>query len=244
MTNLLLVMLGWFTGGFINGLAGFGAAMIAMPLIASFIDFSLAVPSCVLIVLTLNCQVGWDFRHDIEFRYIKGILIGALPGVVLSAIFLPFIPENGLKGGMGIFIACYALYSLFFEKSKPGEHIIHPVWGYVTGILSSSLGMAFGFNGPPLAAYVAYCGCNARAVKGILGAGFIVTGFFIVTAKASAGLMTADVIKIWALSSPAVIAGSKLGILLSSRLSEQKFRILLFIALTAMGIRIAWSALL
>jgi hypothetical protein len=35
-----------FSGKFINGLAGFGVAMIAMPLIAPFNDFKGAVTSC------------------------------------------------------------------------------------------------------------------------------------------------------------------------------------------------------
>ena len=76
MLELVLITLGWCFGGFINGVAGFGAAMIAMPLIAPFIDLSIAVPSCTMIVLTLNCHVGWTFRKYIEWQYVKGIFIG------------------------------------------------------------------------------------------------------------------------------------------------------------------------
>ena len=82
MYEYLFIALGWFVGGFINGIAGFGAAMVAMPIIAPYIDLSLSVPSCVLLVLTLNCQVTWTFRHYINFRYLRGIVIGAIPGVL------------------------------------------------------------------------------------------------------------------------------------------------------------------
>lgn len=241
MPDVLFVVLGWFAGGLINGVAGFGAAMVAMPLIAPFMDLSVAVPSCTLIVLTLNCQVGWVFREYIQWSYVKGIFIGAIPGVLLSVVVLEYISETYLKAGMGTFIACYALWSL--SSDKRGDRIISKAWGYFAGVLSSALGMAFGFNGPPLAAYIAYSGCPAKAVKGILGAGFIITGVFIVAAKAMTGQMTHTVLLTYAVATPAVIVGSKIGIWLSSYLNEYSYRKVLFVALAGMGMKITWSAL-
>jgi uncharacterized protein len=238
---VFIIALGWFAGGFINGVAGFGAAMIAMPLIAPFMDLSVAVPSCTLIVLTLNCQVGWTFREHIEWNYVKGIFIGAIPGVILSIFVLEYVSATYLKAGMGAFIACYALWSLYADKGR--DRKINPAWGYLSGILSSALGMAFGFNGPPLAAYIAYSGCPARAVKGVLGAGFIITGVFIVTAKAMTGQITQTVLLTYAVATPAVIVGSKLGIWLSSYLNEYSYRKVLFVALAGMGLKIIWSTL-
>lgn len=241
MAGLLFIVLGWFAGGFINGVAGFGAAMIAMPLIAPFVDLSIAVPSCTLIVLTLNFQVGWTFRKFIEWRYVKGIFIGAIPGVLLSVVVLEYVSEVYLKAGMGVFITCYALWSLFIEKS--GDRIINSAWGYLSGLLSSAFGMAFGFNGPPLAAYIAYSGCEAKALKGLLGAGFIITGICIVSAKAATGQMTSPVMLTYFAATPAVILGSKLGIWMSSYLNEYSYRKVLFVALAGMGLNIVWSAL-
>jgi uncharacterized membrane protein YfcA len=239
--ELMFIILGWFTGGFVNGVAGFGAAMIAMPLIAPFIDLSIAVPMCTLIVLTLNFQVSWTFRKYIEWSYVKGIFIGAIPGVILSVFVLEYISETYLKVGMGAFIACYALWSLYEENSS--NRIINSAWGYVSGFLSSALGMAFGFNGPPLAAYIAYSGCHAKSVKGTIGAGFIITGVFIVSAKVITGQVTQAVLLTYLTATPAVILGSKIGIWMSSYLNEYSYRKVLFLALAGMGLSIMWSAL-
>ena len=241
MIELLLVACGWAVGGFINGVAGFGAAMIAMPLIAPFLDLSLAVPSCTMIVLTLNCQVGWTFRKYIEWHYVKNIAIGAIPGVLLSIVVLNYVSEDILKLSMGTFIFLYALWSFFADRGD--KRIVNPLWGYISGVLSAALGMAFGFNGPPLAAYIAYSGCSAKAVKGLLGAGFIITGIFIVGAKGLTGQIDSKVFFIYAVSTPAVILGSKLGIWFSSSFNEASYRKLLFIALAAMGLNIVWSVL-
>jgi len=241
MTDLTWVIGGWFVGGFINGVAGFGAAMVAMPIIAPFIDFSVAVPSCALIVLTLSCQVGWTFKRYIQWRYIRGILMGAVPGVLLSIPVLANVSETNLKATMGAFIACYAFWSLCTDNGE--IRAIHNAWGYLAGVLSSALGMAFGFNGPPLAAYIAYSGCPAKAVKGVLSAGFIITGICIVSAKAIGGQINSVVLLTYAAATPAAILGSKLGIWLSSSLNEASYRKILFIALAAMGLRIMWTAL-
>jgi uncharacterized membrane protein YfcA len=241
MPELVFIAFCWFAGGFINGVAGFGAAMIAMPLIAPFLDLSIAVPSCTLLVLTLNFQVGWTFRKYIEWHYVKEIFIGAIPGVMLSVFVLEYVSEVYLKGAMGTFIACYALWSLYQEK-KSGTRIISSAWGYLSGLLSSALGMAFGFNGPPLAAYIAHSGCEAKSVKGTIGAGFIITGVFIVSAKTMTGQMTYPVLLTYIAATPAVILGSKLGIWMSASLNEYSYRKILFIALACMGLRIVWSA--
>ena len=240
MLDLVVIVLAWFAGGFINGVAGFGAAMIAMPLIAPYIDFAIAVPSCVLIVLTLNIQVSWTFRHHIEWQHVREICIGAIPGVILSFYILEYVSEQWLKMGMGLFISCYALWSLYADSGR--LKTISRLWGYLAGLLSTALGMAFGFNGPPLAAYIAYSGCAARAVKGVLGAGFIVTGLLITTAKAVNGEMTTIVMQTFAAATPAVILGSKLGIKLSASLNEYAYRKILFIALALMGGKIVWTS--
>ncbi|SHO52792.1 sulfite exporter TauE/SafE family protein [Desulfopila aestuarii] len=241
MAELWIIILAWFAGGFVNGIAGFGAAMIAMPLLTSFIELSVAVPSCTLVVLCLNFHVGWTFRRYIEWHYLKGIVYGAVPGAILSVFVLEYIPEHQMKGGMGIFITCYALWSLYSDSGK--KKVIHHLWGYLAGILSSAFGMAFGFNGPPLAVYIAYCGCPSQAVKGVLGAGFIITSTCIVLAKIVTGQVDTTVLTIFAAATPAVIIGSKLGIRFSASLSEYSYRKVLFCTLALMGMKIAWSAL-
>ncbi len=240
MVDTALLLLGWFTGGFINGIAGFGAAIIAMPFIAPSMDLSVAVSSCTLIILTLNVQVCWTFRRDIEWVYVKEIFWGAIPGVFLSVYILEYLSESHLKMAMGLFIICYAIWSLL--SLQKDNKTLNSAWGYLSGFLSSTLGMAFGFNGPPLAAYIAGINCHSRAAKGLLGAGFIVTGIFIVSGKAMTGQITNTVLLTYAMATPAVIVGSKLGISLSARFNEKSYRKILLIALAAMGLNIIWSA--
>lgn len=43
--TILIVSIAWFLGGFVNGVSGMGAAMVALPIVAGFMDMSEAVPS-------------------------------------------------------------------------------------------------------------------------------------------------------------------------------------------------------
>lgn len=212
-----------------------------MPLTAPFMDIAPAVPACALIVLALNSQVVWTFRRTFRWSHVKEIFTGAVPGIIFSGAALKYLSESHLKAGMGIFITCYALWGLF--DSRTTARAIHPVWGYIAGGLSATLGMAFGFNGPPLAAYIAYRGYPSRVAKGALGAGLLVTGAFIVAAKAVTGQVNQMVIIAFLTATPAVVLGSKLGISLSSRLKEATYRKVIFLSLALMGTRITLAAL-
>ena len=47
--TILIVSIAWFLGGFVNGVSGMGAAMVALPIVAGFMDMSEAVPSSCLV---------------------------------------------------------------------------------------------------------------------------------------------------------------------------------------------------
>ena len=43
-----IVFLAWFLGGFVNGVSGMGAAMVALPIVACVLEMNAAVPSSCL----------------------------------------------------------------------------------------------------------------------------------------------------------------------------------------------------
>ena len=68
MTDAILMFaLGWMMGGFTMGLAGFGAGLVAMPLVAPYVDLSVAVPAATLIGLPLGFQVSWRYRAAVPW---------------------------------------------------------------------------------------------------------------------------------------------------------------------------------
>ena len=74
-----------------------------------------------------------------------------------------------------------------------------------------------------------------------MGAGFIITGIFIVSAKAVTGQIDSNVMLIYLIATPAVLLGSKMEIWLSARLNEYSYRKILFVSLAGMGLNIVWK---
>ena len=68
-----------------------------------------------------------------------------------------------------------------FSKPRDDSKLIE-LRSMLAGFLSTSLGTAFGFNGPPLAVYLSLRGGSQQQIKAALGAFFIVSGLFIVAA--------------------------------------------------------------
>jgi len=239
MESLLVIALGWAAGGFVNGLAGFGAALVAMPLVAAHMDMVTAVPSCGLIVLALNVQMFWTFRRYLLWTRIRLILLGAVPGAALGVTVLRSLPEGALKVGMAVFIMAYAAWGLCCENGA--ERTLAQGWGLLAGLLSALFGTAFGFNGPPIVAYVAMTGWDKNSCKAVLGAGFIGTAVTMVGAQAAAGLYTGRAVLVALAAIPAVIVGGWLGVRVAARLGEQSYRNLVYILLLVMGASILWG---
>lgn len=105
----LVTIFGWLLGGFVNGIVGFGAALVAMPIVATGLDMPLAVSTCGLVVLSLNLQMTWNYREHLDSCGIRSLFLGGLPGAVCGVLVLKNVPEAGLKFGLGALLIAYSI---------------------------------------------------------------------------------------------------------------------------------------
>jgi uncharacterized membrane protein YfcA len=241
MEDLLLYVGAWFIAGVLNHIAGLGAAMVAMPMVTPFIPLSVAVPSSTLIVLSINMQLGWNFRKYIQWPDLRYIFLGGIVGTVAGVYLISSLPNETLKMLMAIFLICYACYALFFEKGGPGG--IKSRWGLLAGCLSTFFGSAFGFNGPPLAVYTAMSGWRADAAKGTLGACFILTGFAILFGQLAAGLQNMQTLAYFLAAGPAALLGGWVGLRCSRNFKKETSRKVLLALILFAGSSILYSCM-
>jgi uncharacterized membrane protein YfcA len=238
---LLCTLAGWAIGGFANGIAGFGAAMVAMPIVTSGMDMRQAVPTCGLMVLALNVQMAWSYREHLTPSGLGPLILGCLPGAALGVLLLRHCPEAWLKGGLGLLLVAYALWGLLAARPRPRR--LAAGWAALTGVLSASLGTAFGFNGPPLAVYLSLRGGTQSQIKAALGAFFIASSFCIVAGHALTGLHSPRTLTLAAAALPAAAMGGWLGIRASGRFRENSFRRILFLMIFAMGLTMLFGSM-
>ncbi|MGL1931888.1 MAG: sulfite exporter TauE/SafE family protein [Desulfotalea sp.] len=233
-----IVFFAWFIAGTINNIAGFGAAMVAMPIMAFFSFFggysvAVTVPSCTLIVLCLNLQLAYAHRKFITWSRFKLLFIGCILGSICGIFVVGAMPESFLKIGMGVFLLFYGICGLISESRDSGKGA--GFLGLCAGFLSSLLGLSFGFNGPPLAAYVAYVGWPQRDVKAMLGAAFILSCFTIIASQLVAGLHSVTTFTLFLIALPGVLLGGQLGIIVARKLGERSYHKIIHFSLIFMG---------
>ncbi|SHN59174.1 sulfite exporter TauE/SafE family protein [Desulfovibrio litoralis] len=233
MELFLYSFIAWLLGGIINGIAGFGAAMIAMPILALGISLDIALPACTLIVLLASIHMTYKYRTFKDITRSKGIIIGSIPGAIFGLTLFFYLPEVAMKLWFGSFLIIYSLWSLFGKLDT--QKVISPNWGYLAGFVSTSFGTTLGFNAPPLVIYFSLSGLNKDDLKSALSIFNVITCIIIVTSQAMANLYSTKVFMSVLAGAIAVFIGNSIGIDLSKRISEKMFRRILYMFLCIMG---------
>jgi hypothetical protein len=242
MSEIAYFCAAWFAAGVVNNLAGFGAAMVAIPLVTIFLPMETAVVSAMPIIVMLNMQMAWAYRRHIPWRAMPYVLAGGVAGVAAGLAVMRAMPDQWLRLAMGVFLVIYGLDSLF-RRRVIARGRAYDRWGAVAGFFSTMLGALFSFNGPPLAVYVSMGDWEQKTAKGLLGVCFILSGVTILGGQIAAGLETWETLRYSALGAPAVLAGGGLGILASRFASQAVYRGIMLAVIMAAGLSVVYSTI-
>lgn len=233
MHGVLGAVLGWALGGFLNGIAGFGGALVALPIVALSNDMRLTAGSTALVVLGLSMQQAYCYRQKASLAGAGPVLLGALPGVAAGALLLHWGSEAALRTGLGALLLAYGISGPWISRRRSWTPA--PSWGALAGFFSTCLGTAYGINGPPLAIFLSLKGGGQAETKGTLGVFFIISGTLIVITQALTGMDSRQTLLLFAASLPSTLAGAWLGIRVSTRLNDKAFQVCLYAVLMLLG---------
>lgn len=102
LLNYLLLFIGSFIAAAISGAAGFGGALLLLPLLTKTIGTTMAVP-----VLTIAQLIGNLSRAFFGFKQIKWepvlmFILGAVPMSILGAFSFVQVPKEIITRGIGL----------------------------------------------------------------------------------------------------------------------------------------------
>ena len=240
MTTFVFVSIIFLVAGFIQGLSGFGSALLAMPLLTIFIDIKVAVPLCILNSLLMTSYLSYKLKDYMEMNKILPLIVGSLPGIYLGIVFLKSMESNLLKILLGTMIILYCIYSF---SSHPGPRKLHRAWAYLAGFGTGFIGAAFSAGGPPAIIYTTLTGWSKNHIKATLTGFFFIGNIIIVAAHAASGLTNTLVLKYMLVSAGFVLSGVYLGSLLYDRIDTQRYMKIILIILMLLGIMMIGSAI-
>ncbi|KRT55606.1 sulfite exporter TauE/SafE family protein [endosymbiont of Ridgeia piscesae] len=226
--------------GLVQGLSGFGSALVAVPLMSLLLPMEQVVPLMVLLGIGMSSLNLLHLRRSLSLKPVLPLIGGYLLGTPLGLYFLIDAPEVWVKLTLGLFLSGYAALSLAGRTLQPAWLRHHPI-GIGTG--SGALGAAFSTNGPPVILHVAAQQWSADQQKAALSLFFVAAGLITASAHGISGLLNLKVAEQALMALPMLIAGTWLGITLYRRLDDHNYRRLTFLLVLAMGLLMSAGAI-
>ena len=156
-TDWLVIGLGIALAYIVFGIAGFGTALVAGPILILFMPLSKIVPLLVLLDFVAAFGNLLPSRKEVAKPELLRLLPCMAVGCTLGVIFLLNLKSDLLLLLMGLFISAYAVYSLWVKK-RPAQ--LSAGWAVPMGTVGGMFGALFGSGGFLYAIYL-----NSRLPK-------------------------------------------------------------------------------
>lgn len=219
--------------GFVQGMTGFGSALVAMPLLSLWIDIKSAVPLCTLNSLVITSYLALRMKQHLDRKKILPLCVAAIPGMIAGITLLKKVSSVTISMGLGGLLVAYSFYNLFF---KIRQRKLHPLWSYLAGFSSGAIGAAFSAGGPPTIIYATLSDWGKDEIKATLTGFFLFNSYMNAAAHAVSGLTTAPVLALFIYTAPCVFVGTVLGSHYYGRIETTVYLKVIFIFLIIMGI--------
>jgi len=233
--------------GAINGIAGFGFALVGTMVLASVIDPSTAVVFMIVPILAANLSLVRELSAD-ELRTCGRrfwpLLVGALVGTVVGLLVVERLPTGPLRIALGVlslgFVATaqQTVALPWFERVKTGCFVERPLAMVGVGGLS---GVVFGGTnvGVQLIAYVRSFDLSHGLFVGVVAMVFLGLNGVRVLAAGALGLYPdGTTFALSVLAAVPALVGVSVGRRLRARISDQWRRRLVLGVLAVIGVRL------
>jgi uncharacterized membrane protein YfcA len=223
-----------FVGGFASGLAGF-----AMGFVVSGIWLHILTPvqTTALIVgyglLTQGYGV-WKLRHALAWKSIAPFIVGGLIGVPIGTMLLTYLNPAYLRSGVGVLLVIYGAYGLAQPALKPlpSNRLSDTSIGLANGILA-------GLTGLPGFIITVWCqlrGWKKDVQRAIFQPVMLTAILANVVSLGVAGAITAEILRLYLIGLPAMVAGLWVGFKLYGKLDDAAFRKVMLVLLLVAGL--------
>jgi uncharacterized membrane protein YfcA len=233
--ELALFLLATFAGALVAGLSGFAFGLVAASIWLYILTPLQTATLIIAFGLIVQGYAVWKLRRALDWTKLWPFMLGAAIGVPVGVLILTWSNPAHVRIGVGVFLVLYSLYALF-RPAIPPVKAASPVLDAGVGFLNGVLG---GITG--LAGILVTIWCGLRGwPKDVQRAVFqpVAVAIFLMSALwiGARGAITPDVIKLFLVGLPALLAGTWLGLKLFGLLDEAAFRRVVLVLLLASGL--------
>lgn len=212
---------------------GFGAALVAMPILTALLGLKTATPLFALVGSTANiCIVllSWD---RILLKTAWRLFLGTLLGIPFGIMLIQQLPEPIIVGALGILLILFGFARLL---NRPLPTLSQSKWGYGIGFIAGILGGAYNTNGPPVVMYGTMRQWPPTTFRATLHGYFLLAGLVILLSHGLAGLWSEQVLTLYLWSVPGVLVAVGIGQYWNQRLPVERFNRILSAMVLLLGV--------
>ena len=229
----LLPLLVIFIAGVVQGLTGFGFALVSAPLLSVLMEPRMAMPIVLVQGSLITLLLLPDVWRWIDVKMVIPLAVSGLIGIPIGVYLLRIVEGDTLRIAVGILVILFSLLLLSGVEGLGGSR------GWMTipvGFLSGLLGGSTTMSGPPVILFLANRGVEKRVFRASLIAYFTILGIVAIPTYILNGLITLQTARWITLLTPSMAVGAIVGARLSRRVEEKAFKTLTLLLVMASGL--------
>jgi len=194
-------------GSAVQGAVGFGAALIAAPILVLIEPRLVPGPVLMSMIVLVALMLAREHRH-VDVPGLGWALTGRIPGTALALATMAVLPERGLVLGVGIVVLLGVAMSASGLHFRPTPRTL-----VGAGLMAGFMGTSTSIGGPPMA--LTYQASVGSELRGSL------SGHFLIGASISLGALVLGGHIGWPelVGSALLVPGTVAGFLVSLRLA-------------------------
>lgn len=222
MTELVAFALIASLGMLVQSVVGFAGSLLAVPLFTLLIAPRDAVPGYAFLMLAVNGFLVSEGRRHIEWRSVRGLLLGGVPGVPIGALALKHLPSSLIGAAIS---GVTLVFGLLFLARVRIRFPVHPATEPLIGLVSGMLGGSISESGPPVVVYGLSRGWAKDVFRSSLLAYFLCLATTAAFSYLALEMVTGHMLLLAAAALLPALAAARLGLLVKQHIPERAFRL-------------------
>ena len=235
-STFVIIVAGTFIASLFNAAFSAGGALIVLAITSTVLPVQAIVPiHSTLLIGSTATRILFFWEH-IDWTLVRPFILGSLVGAFLGARIYVALPEAIIA----VAIALVMLVAIWLPGLSWRPQIRHP-WAIV-GFIHSFLSTLFAY-GALLHAVILHTKLDRRQIVGTLGGCLAGMSVFKITGYAFYGFDYRPYYAVIAAAVIVSIAGTAVGKMIVDRLSEERFRLVYRVLITASALRLLVTGL-